>query len=357
MSEAIVSAYISRKLALVLPIVFIFEGCIEPFDGKSTDYENSLVVDAAIFDTPGPYQVLLSRSRPFGTSNSLPQTGASVCVTTPEGVCYPFTEVAPGKYLSDSAEWRGQPGTTYKLEIDVNGIHFESSEELLRSTPAIDSVYYELEERYTDAEEVLSGIALFVDTHDENNSTKFYKWTSIESWEIKVEFPIDYNLWTCYDSDTSKIIQIATTRGLSKNVVSRHELNYVSTEGFRLGSYYSLLVKQSAIDQKAYSYWSEIKQSTEMAGSLFDIQHYPIRGNIYNTSDAEEVVLGYFEVLSIQDKRIFISRRDVKDLNFPGPSCYSVWDGPPSDPRFLPRRCTDCTYHGGSLKKPDFWPN
>lgn len=337
--------------------VFIgMPGCVEPFNPELTDYENLLVVEARITDQPGPYRVSLSRSRAFDSDLTVPQTGAIVCVTTVEGQCYAFEEVSPGKYQSDSSEWQGSVGSVYTLSIEVNGERYESVSDTLRYTPPMDSIYFEQQERPTDSEEILSGIALFVDTHSANSDSRFYKWNYSEAWEVKAELAYDYNLWRCYDADTSKIVTIASTSQLSDNRVSGLELKFVSTLDSRLKSLYSLLVTQMTISREAFKYWYDIKQTSEMAGTLFDPHHYPIRGNIYNTNDPDDVVLGYFEVVSVVEKRIFISRWDVYGLKFPLPTCYSIADGLP-DLAGLPARCTDCTYYGASLTKPDFWPN
>jgi len=346
-----------HKSAAIFAAIVIVNGCIEPFVPESTDYKNLLVVEARITDQPGPYQVSLSRSRAFDTDLSLPQTGAIVCVTSLEGQCYAFAEVSPGKYRSDSSEWRGSVGSVYSLSIEVNGERYESLGDTLRYTPPIDSIYYEQQARQTDTEEILSGIALFVDTHAANGDSRFYKWEYTEAWEVKAELAFDYKLWQCYDADTSRMVIIASTNLLSDNRVSKLELKYVSTLDSRLKSLYSLLVTQMTISEKAFKYWYDIKQTSEMAGTLFDPHHYPIEGNIYNTADPGDFVLGYFEVASVVEKRIFISRREVSALKFPLTTCYSIADGFPTDLASLPARCTDCTYYGASLKKPDFWPN
>jgi hypothetical protein len=138
-------------------------------------------------------------------------------------------------------------------------------------------------------------------------------------------------------------------------------------------------VKQYAISEKAYNYWSAVQRQSQNTGGLYETQPVSITGNIHCIDNPEEVVLGYFMVCSYTEKRIFISR----DFEFPvyTPPCqpygldaqsltiflsnYRPEDYPvylinlsetsmgPWD--FAEQTCFDCTKLGGSVTKPDFW--
>jgi len=343
---------VGKLFCLLLPACFS-GGCIEDFSPTVEDFESSLVVEANITDGKGPYEIKLSRSRQITGAVDRPEQGASVCVTTTEGECYEFKEIAPGKYVSDSCTWRGKVGAVYTLDVVTGGKHYQSFPDTVKYTPPIDSIYFEAENRLNRFGQPLSGIAVMVDSHDKTGKTKYYKYDWVESWEIKVEWPVVFKLWRCYDSDTTKTILLTTTSQLTEDRVSRFELNYVSTQGFRLVSMYSMLVKQTALDENAFKYWSEIKKLNESTGTLYDPQPYQVKSNIFNTDDASEQVLCYFDASSIQEKRFFVFFDQLRGLDWPGKSCYILAE---LDPEHLPRYCTDCTYHGGSLIKPDFWP-
>jgi hypothetical protein len=334
--------------------VLLLPGCTEPFTPVFEESDSLLVVDASITDQPGPYMVQLSSTRKISDRQRNPMEGAVVCVTTQEGECYQFLEASPGKYVSDSAEWQGKVGSVYTLEITLGGLHYLSLPDTLKYTPPIDSIYYQPEDRLTDLGEPLSGVAVFADTHDDRKKTHFYKYDWIESWEIKVEWPIVFEFWRCYDSYTSTSVLINNTSKLLEDRVSRFELNYVSTEGFRLVSVYSMLVQQTSLDRAGYEYWQNVKSLNENNGTLYDPQPYQIKSNIYNIQNSEEVVLGYFDAVSVREKRIFIYNSELRDLHFPPKTCYLLAN---LDPDHIPERCSDCRTHGGSLIKPDFWPN
>ena len=66
---------------------------------------------------------------------------------------------------------------------------------------------------------------------------------------------------------------------------------------------------QSSITKEAFEYWQEVDQLSNQVGSIFDVAPAPIRGNIYNVADEDEVVLGYFEAASIDTARVFCPSR------------------------------------------------
>ena len=57
-------------------------------------------------------------------------------------------------------------------------------------------------------------------------------------------------------------------------------------------------------------FWQNLKESNESTGSLYDSQPFQVIGNIKNISDPSEAVLGYFDIVTVSSKRIFITERD-----------------------------------------------
>ncbi len=377
-------------------------GCIEEFVPEVEDFKQVLVVEGFISDAESPYTIMLSRTRPIDSEAMVPEVSAQVYVTDQEGAIYYFAEAAPGIYQSNPAEFRGVIGYSYILNlVTADNQRYASSEVRLKKTPAIDSVYFESSTRLTEAEgDTLHGIAILLDAHDDENATRHYRWEWEEAWEIKVPYPNTYDwvlypvldptseragyevqhnrqLGTCYSSASSSGILIGNSVGLAQDRISQHELTYVSTEGYKLGSMYSILVSQYALDQQEYSYWLELQKSSETMGTLFDPQPYELAGNVKNINDPAEAVLGYFGASTVSKKRVFISRRQLLDVEYPTNPCVEekveVWNpyvqnyidagyliahlGSYGSPNYFlaPGPCCDCTYHG-VLEKPDFWP-
>ncbi|RLD45961.1 MAG: hypothetical protein DRI88_08155, partial [Bacteroidetes bacterium] len=106
-------------------------------------------------------------------------------------------------------------------------------------------------------------------------------------------------------------------------------------------------------------------------------QPYQIKGNVHNVDNGEDVLLGYFLVAGVSEKRIFVNRplstevefyygicvlndRDYdayRALGWTGPAVWPLYVTTDSDNRrALPdQRCMDCRLKGGTIEKPDFW--
>jgi hypothetical protein len=392
----------SDKKSLILInylLLLILSSCIEKFVPEIPESDGELVVEGYVSDREETYVVRLTRSRRLDADEPIAETGAAVKILENGNIEHMLVESTGGVYMSKAGNFVGKVGAEYTLDIvTLAGQHYQSSTERMIKTPPIDSVYFEREVRFTDVEDLLvDGIKILVDTHDPTNSTRYYKWEWKEDWEYKASYPNSYG-WVpgdritdpghpvfnpspnvfCYNTNSSKQVLIASTNTLEKDVLSRFEIKYVNTLGRELVSLYSILVKQYAISENAYKYWRELKGLSESQGTLFDKQPYALPGNVGNLNDPEEVVLGYFEALSVDEERIFIRREQLKELDFPTNACYyekvdsvNYWTVQDYlDQGYLiygvggfltafvhmvPRDCADCTYHG-SLEKPDYLP-
>jgi hypothetical protein len=112
---------------------------------------------------------------------------------------------------------------------------------------------------------------------------------------------------------------------------------------------------------------------------MFDRQPSLTPSNICNLEDPDELVLGYFSISGVSEKRIFL--QDVEGLHLPDlPFCVPAYEPfrlrfllPADLPVFMaereteewgttrneiPRKCVDCRlYPYSSAKPPDFWKN
>lgn len=378
-------------LWLLFLSVLLGSSCIERFEPEVKNFKSLLVVDGFISDRNEPYSIKLSRTTPVDDSNPLPETGASVVVADAEGAEFEFAEASPGVYLSNPNQFTGIVNASYQLRIETRGgVSYLSEWVALKSSPAIDNVYWEREERVTDEAGVTTdGAAIFVGAHDTEGNTRYYRYDFIETYEIRPYYPSgwgvsevtgefglrDPKVSLCFNSDTSQAILVTNTISLAEDRVSRHEVSYVGTEGYRLSGLYSILVRQYALDEKGFKYWSELQKTSETQGTLFDPQPYELRGNISNPADPEEAVLGLFDAGTVSEKRLYISKEELRELNvnYPRDPCRNELDSVKTaeeyylfttwghllvsiDPvTMIPPECGDCRYHG-TLEKPEFWP-
>jgi hypothetical protein len=376
--------------------ILCIASCTEPFYPEPTGNQRLLVVEGHVSDADEPNTIRLSRTMPLNSRTPAPESGARVTLRTKEGVAFEFVETAKGSYESDPACFIGQAGVIYTLHIETtDGSYYQSSDVMLKLSPPIDSVYFERERRFTDLTgEELDGVKILVDTHDDSNKARYYRYEWVASYQIKVPFPSQWEFGAdgvfelvdyysiCYNSDTSKHILTINTVQLNDDRVSAFELNYINTISYRLRTAYSINVRQFTLDEQGYSYWNQLNKNSENLGTLFDPTPFPIIGNIHNTNDPDEVVLGYFDASTVEEKRLYITREklDELELTFPTDPCILEADTVKGgyDEMLLrlswgqriitipgigggalimgPAECSDCRLLGNP-DAPDFWQN
>lgn len=378
------SIYISKLFYLIL----IFSNCVQEFDPPSQGYENLLVVEAFLSNGDTPLEIKLSRSMPIDTSAFIPESGAQISLSDDAGELYNLAELQePGIYVYNGL-LNPQIGKSYQIHISTqNGNQYESSAVTMRKTPEMDSVSFRFEERASAGK---AGVQIYVDTHDPNNNTWYYRWAWDATWIFQMPYD-SYLLWedgqiklreyrinNCFKYDRSTSIDISTSKNLTEDQISDFPLLYVSTESDRLNLKYSLNVKQYALSEEAYNYWKELQKVTENLGTLFDPQPSIVKGNIYNVNDENEVVLGYFDASSVSEKRIFINYKDLPPTRFPNnfSHCTDSIVSPGQVPAMVDTNwwmvtetvneagfpaflmsslpCIDCRLYG-SITVPDYW--
>ena len=369
-------------------LVLLFTNCVEEFNPPAQDFENLLIVEAFLSDSNEPFEVRLSRSIPIDTSALIPETGAAIRLSEESGESYNLLEAGNSGIYSYPGIINTQIGKSYQIHIQTrNGSQYESSKVTMRKTPEIDSVTFAYEERPT---AFLKGVQIYVNTHDPENDTYYYRWEWDDTWEFYTAYRSGHiyengqiflrqdDIYRCWKSSRSTTIDLATSKNLSQDIISKYPLVYVSTESDRLGSRYSINVKQYALSEASYNYWVELQKVTESLGTLFDPQPSTVYGNIQNVNDQSEVVLGYFDVSTVTEKRIFITRVDMPPIRVPDYYNYCVdsvvtfnfvepmieagymlaYETQDDFGRFIyvmsSPPCIDCRIYGTNTK-PDFW--
>ena len=366
---------------LLLIITF---SCREPFTPEIDRYENILVIDGLITDQEGPYVVKLTRSFAFDESFPAPEEGALVRIMDEDNVMYECPEDEAGIYKSNDS-FRGKIGSSYKLLVSTSDQqNYESDWVELRDVPKIDSISHEIQVRSTsDPNQSVYGMEIKVNTHDDLDQTRYYRWEWVETWEILT--PITSSFYPdevrCWQTAGSGVISIGTSEHLTHDIIEDYPIYYVSTENNKLRIKYSILVNQYALSREAYSYWKSLQDITMNTGTLFDPTPAMVTGNISNISDPEIPVLGIFQASALKQERIFIDRSEIpKSLDIPSgySSCnfFDIVDSVEIDyysSRGFPlaeiytlagvdhyiftnsEMCFRCTL-SGSNQKPEYWP-
>jgi hypothetical protein len=370
--------------------------CIEPFEPVIKEYQEVLVINGMITDQPGMHYVDISRSTPYNEPSYQPVGGCVVLVTDENGEMIPFLEREFGKYSADIPGSFLAVGKAYRLQVFTpNQKEYCSEYDTLLACPLIDSIYYEVETRETsDPDFIFGGIQFYMDMTGSDSDSRNFMWQLEETWEYwaalfsqyirregeeVTEFHSSSDLYKCWKTHPIREIYTETTRNLSVNALKRNSLNFVSNETDRLKVTYSLLVKQQSLTRGAYVYWEKMKAQSGETGGLYENQPSSAIGNICNTTDPGEVVLGIFYATQQRTKRIMVdnvsSENDLFGFKIPYLTCewenatgtfqsgsdfpYYLKSNHPSGygPPYLTadQICFDCRIRGGINVKPDYW--
>ncbi|MEZ5069857.1 MAG: DUF4249 family protein [Bacteroidales bacterium] len=119
----------------------------------------------------------------------------------------------------------------------------------------------------------------------------------------------------CWITDTLSDIHTLDMSQMEPSPIRKLPLNFVDTQTRRLHQRYSLLVRQYALSQGAFFYWNELRKNLETQGGLFQSQPALTPSNLCNVEDPEEIVIGYFSLSAMAEKRVFVDRPGDLDLS------------------------------------------
>lgn len=317
---------------ITLFAIFMIQSCVEPFPVVSQDYEKLVVIEGRITDQPGIHQVKVSYTRPIEEASPIAITGAIVQVIGSDGSIIEFEESTPGQYQSQD-DAAAQVGVAYRLVVTHEEDIYESSLQKLIASPPIENIYHEYAELIVDdTKEVRPGIQILVDTKDESNQARHFRYEWEETYEVRPPFPSLYEFTSdpdtlfvrrepvhiCYATNRSSALILGSTANLSESKLTGMEVRYITTATDQLKFTYSILITQYAISAEAYNFYRLMNERNTGGGSLYSNQLGALVGNMHSVKDDSEVVLGYFEVAGKTQRRQFFLY-DLLDPRFPPP--------------------------------------
>jgi hypothetical protein len=361
--------------------LFIVMACLEPYAPPVQRDLGYLVVDGFLDSRRGLASVKLTRTLPLEADTPYPaESGASVVVEADNGSRFSLSEVSPGLYQAERSDLH--IGTAYRALISTaGGDSFESDHVLLKQSPILESVtWVPGEDRVT----------IQVDSKDPSGTTRYYQWMYTETWEYdadresqfvikrgrSVNRSAEERIHICYSTQQSTKVLISTTEDQTGDVINDFELTSIPAGSKKLCRNYSILVQQRALDEESFNYWTQIQNTTENLGGLFDPLPARVTGNVHSTETQGPIVLGYFSGGGVEEKRIYIRFKELPEhLRFVKRRACSVDtirslenypDGTPlvgeltiayvAGQTVPGHFCVDCRLEGGTVTKPSFWP-
>ena len=315
--------YITFALITSCMLAILCTTCLDPFPMPDVS-EGFLAVEARFTDDPETNQVILTFS---GTVNygGIPVTGATVYISDDLGNIGRFVESNEGIYHPESNAYYGETEREYVLNIELeDGRRYRSDSCMFRDVPPIEEFYWDLEQAPSpDNTKWLNGVEFNISTADPENRIRNYLWTYEEVWEIITPLPINdiyigdgqfesvNNTSLCYLSDVSSEIMIKSTADQNESIIRDHTIVFIPNESSRLWRKYRINVQQFGLSDEAYLYHDRLQEITSQTGSIFDKQPFTLRGNIRNTGDPGEIVMGYFIVSGVSSRSITLNAQDL----------------------------------------------
>jgi hypothetical protein len=355
-------------------IIFCTCSCVTKYnDFEQIDSNSFLVVEATLSNQNGPHKVFISYSSPSININveNRPIKNAIVYITDSKNVREDLTEDKDGEYVT-SSKFRGIVGNTYTLNMILpNGRKYQSTPEKLNEAPLIDGINskFVVKTNYPLTDSRSLGFDVTVDFTDSPQSNQYYqwKWTHYErtlfcatcsmgydyvlkrcslvpNYEADQTFPETINFKcasTCFDITFSPDYIIFSDNLLNGQKITDLPIARVPYDN---RSIYFLKVEQRAISQRIYQYLRSIKNASQNSGTLFDVPaETQLSPNIFSLDDANENILGAFEVFGSNEQFVYVDRligtdnylpilKPIFGRQLPNPSV-------PTDP---PRPRADC---------------
>jgi hypothetical protein len=379
--------------------------CTTPYEYQTNGFDDVITIEATITDQYKTQEIKLTRTYKLEEKTPTPETKAIVFVTDDQGNKYDFKENATS-YTSIN-QFQASPGRTYELHIRTqDGRSYVSSAEKLTQQTQIESV-----NAAAITKEGVLGVEITVNSNDPTNSSKYYRYEYEETTQIFAPkwYPEELVVTSngrvtfqertteariCYNTEKSNTLLLTNTSNLSEDKVTDFPIRFISSKDHIIRNRYSILVKQYVQSLAAHTFSETLKEISDNGSILSQTQPGFFYGNIKSVDNPSEKVIGYFDVSSYSEKRIFFNftdlfpkeRRPEYQYDCPAPVpeseidqyfynyCFSaspLCQGnlvvelirtkikvffPNEGPQYLlyPIECGDCTSFSSNIK-PSFW--
>lgn len=383
--------------------------CVEPFEVESAGFKSAVVIEGTITDKNETQRILVSQTFPLDTVLMSGVSGAGVSVRDSNGGVYGFFEEETGVYVSNTA-FAATAGLTYSLRVETpSGKTYISEDVPVPASATIENLYAERGFKDGDAEE---GMFIYVDSYDPTGASKYYRYEYEETYKIIAPFwgPADAYVISglpnpefgtrardreeriCFNTIRSNTIIQENTTAFDEDRVSKFPVRFINRENYILSHRYSILVKQYVQTRAAFAYYETLEKLSGSESLFSQLQTGSLEGNIYAEAEDNENAIGFFQVSTVSEQRLFFDYVDyfpgerlpdfVSDCPFVSPPTlteggaspllnaiefglvkfyedYDTANNPLNFSEFgpylmVPTICGDCTVLG-SNEVPDFW--
>lgn len=314
-----------KKIIFLISVSFFLNSCTETYPLLTNTYEEAIVVEATLTNELKNQEIKITKTARFEDTSIKTETGAKVIVKDNLNNEYVFEENS-GIYVSQTA-FQILPDRQYTLEITAkDGKIYQSSPETLTTVTPIQSIVPSLATNKDNE----TGVQINVNSYDASRTSKYYRYEYEESYKIIAPrwslsklivtgpesiqlIPNSSSTRTCYATKKSTDILLVNTNDQSEDKVN-FPIRFIEQKNYIIGHRYSILVKQYVENLAAYNFHKTMRDIASSASILSPKQPGVLSGNIKCINDPNTKVIGYFDVSSFSEQRIFFNYIDF----FPG---------------------------------------
>jgi Domain of unknown function (DUF4249) len=342
--------------------------CIDRINIEVPDsFSSQLVVDGLITDEPGPYMVKLSLSSKADGFLQFrkPIVAKRVTISDNAGSAEDLTLIEAGIYQTNPNGIRGEVGREYSLRVEtLDGKVYESIPDKMSPAGSVDSLYYQLEAFQPLDAPTQYGFRVYADAQGVTEGDNFFRWKFTGTYEINTYpelhkkavavpgggldmcFPDprpcsgfilnqigvlstvgSCECCVCWVNQFEDKPYVSDNVFISNGKFKNIKIAYVPIEYWPFQIKYRMEVKQMSLSRTAFEYWKTIQSQKEGATSLFQPPIGKTRTNIVEKS-GQGIAQGIFYASSVENKQIYLSNEDVKELFIKRPnwdSCSELW--------------------------------
>ncbi|RWY46005.1 DUF4249 domain-containing protein [Mucilaginibacter gilvus] len=307
-----------KNIKYIVYLVLLIAGiaCKKPYSPTlAATANNYLVVEGFINSGNDSTLIKLSHTVNLGDTVSTAAERSAALTVEGNGKTYQLNEIKAGVYAA--APLNLDASQKYHLRIKLsNGKEYLSDDSEVKLTPPVDTITYDIKS---------SGLQINVSAHDPAANTRYYRWDYDETWLFHAKYISNYRVvngdilprtsddqvFICFGNHSSSTVTLASTVKLASDVVNNAPITNIIPTSEKVSLRYSILIKQYALTAEAFAFWENLRKNTEQLGSIFDALPSEIKGNIHNTTDAKEPVVGFISVGTMTSKRIFVDKDDL----------------------------------------------
>ena len=362
---------------VMLWLIVVPCACVAPEDLTLRGTVDILVVDGIINNLPEPQIIQLNRSQAdlrTGRSGFNPITNATVEVILDSAQIIACHETTDGRYQLP-ADFRGKVGHSYQLRFRLSdGTGYLSTQQIMQPVPSIDKVTLRfnttslppglLEVNFR------SGYDVLVDVQDPANQRNYYRWDwslyekqdwcqscnqgyymtnqlqrvssypDVLSYQTQPElsescftapsadlfggnfaripafFVNSYVCRTqCWDIIPNTAVSVFSDTYSNGGLIASRKVGQIPyyTQNSAL-----VEIRQSSLTVDAYRYFNSVQEQTQNTGGLADGPPTALVGNVFNTANPQEKLVGYFTAGAIALVRYWLDKKDATGIAYGG---------------------------------------